>query len=459
MNSAHVVRQRQSPAGIPSAGFPLMEKNPMVNVQTIKERRSNVVKKMRGLTEAAANESRDLDDKEATTFDEYRSQLTGLDNQLERAVVVADAERSMAADPNQPRRGNDGTFEEACRSFSVTKAIAAHLEPGQVDAGKEFEISQEIAHRSGRKPSGIFIPHEVFQEQRAITTSGTGGQLVPTQHKAEMMIDRLRSSLQVQALGATVLDGLVGDQEIPRLTGSATPYWVAEHAAVTSSDQTFDKVTMGPKTVGAEVEYSRRMILNAVPSIEQLIRSDLARVIATGIDDKAINGDGTGNTPTGILNVSGIATTSHGTNGGAPTWDNVLNIINELAVDEALMGSLGWLTNSSVVKALRSTVKVGSTDSRMLMEDPGSLAGYGLRQSSHSPSNGTKGTGTDLSTLIFGNWSDLLIGYWSAVDILVNPYHTDVYSKGGVKINALQDVDISVRHPESFSVATDIVTS
>ncbi|MCG7985653.1 MAG: phage major capsid protein [Candidatus Thiodiazotropha lotti] len=429
-----------------------------MNVQTIRERRSNVVKKMKQLTQVAADEDRDLTDNESGKFNDYRSQLSSLDNQLERVTVIADAERSMSIDPNQPSQSMDGSFEEQCRNFSVTKAIAAHLEPGRVDAGREFEISQELAHRSGRNPSGIYVPHEVFQ-QRAITTAGSGGELIPTQHKGEMTIDLLRNSLQVAALGATTLPGLVGNQEIPRLTGSATPYWVAEHTDVTESEQTFDSITMDPKTVGAQVEYSRRMILNAVPSVENLIRKDLATVIASAIDDKAINGDGTGNTPTGVLNIAGIGDTSHGTDGGAPTWDNILNIINELAIDNALIGQLGWLTNSSVVKALRSTVKVASTDSQMIMSDPGSLAGYALRQSNHVVSNGTKGAGTNLSTIIFGNWSDLLIGYWSAVDILVNPYHTDVYAKGGVKINALQDCDIAVRHPESFSVATDLVTA
>jgi len=429
-----------------------------MNIQTIRERRSNFIAEMRALTEKAGNEDRDLSESENTQFEELRGKLTATDKQLERAEVISAAERSMEVDPNQPRRGNDGSFQEACRSFSVTKAIAAMIAPGEVDAAREIEVSQELAVRSGRKASGIYVPHEVFEE-RALLTSGSGGNLVPTQHRDDLTIDRLSASLQVAALGATILPGLVGDQDIPRLTGGATAYWVAEHGAVTASDQTFDNVTLSPTTVGAETEYSRRMILNAVPSIEQLVRRDLARVLATEIDNKAINGDGTGNTPTGVLNVTGIGDTSHGTNGGAPTWDNVLAMINEIAIDEALMGQLGWLTNPNFVKKARATVKVVSTDSQMIMADPGSLAGYALRQSTHVPNDGTKGTGSNLSSIIYANWADLLIGYWSAVDILVNPYHTDVYSKGGVKLNALQDVDVQVRHPESFSVATDVITA
>lgn len=431
----------------------------MPNIQAIREKRHVTLGQIKALVAKAENDDRDFSDDEMRSYNELKKSVEMLDDQLQRAQFIADAERSMETDPNQPRRGNDGTFDQACRSFQVTRAIAAMVAPGEVDAGREIEVSREIARRSGRSPSGIFVPHTVFEE-RDVTAGGSGGNLVPTAHRAELMIDRLREALQVQQLGATILSGLVGDQDIPRLTGSATGYWVAEHGAVTESDHTFDSVSLQPKTVGAEVEYSRRMLINAVPSVEQLVRRDLASVLATEIDAKAISGDGTGNTPTGILSTSGIGdNASHGTDGGAPTWANVLAIINECAIDNALMGSLGWLTNPKVVKTMRGTVKVSSTDSVMIMETPDNLAGYPLRQTNQVPSDLTKGSGEDLSAIIFGNWADLLIGYWSAVDILVNPYHTDVYSKGGVKINALQDCDIAVRHPESFSIADDIVTS
>jgi HK97 family phage major capsid protein len=358
----------------------------------------------------------------------------------------------MATDPNQPRRGNDGTFDQACRDFQITRAIAARLEPGSVDAGREHEVSQELARRSGKKPQGILIPHEVFLEKRAVLTSGSGGNLVPDPHRADLFIDVLRANLQVQSLGATILDGLVGNIDIPRLTASATSYWVAENSAITGSDHTYDTVEMAPKTVGAEVEYSRRMLINAVPSVERLVRNDLASVLATAIDSAAVNADGTGNTPTGVLNTSGIGSISFA---GAPTWAKVLDHIANIESNNADSSGMGWLCNTYTVKKMRSTVRVGSTDSRFIQDEPGSLAGYALRTSMQitgDPTSSPLVTGT----LIFADWSSLLIGYWSSVDILVNPYHTDVYSKGGVLINALQDCDVAVRHAESFCASTDM---
>jgi HK97 family phage major capsid protein len=412
---------------------------------------------MRALTTLAEKEERDLTGDESTKFDEYRGQLKSMEGQLERAEVIADAERSMATDPNQPRRGNDGTFDQACRDFQITKAIAARLEPGSVDAGREHEVSMELARRSGKTPRGILVPHEVFIERRDVLTSGSGGNLVPEQHRADLFIDVLRARLQVQALGATVLSGLVGNQDIPRLTGSATGYWVAEHGALTESDHTYDTVELGPKTVGAEVEYSRRMIINAVPSVEQLVRNDLANVLATAIDLAAISGSGAAspnlNQPIGVLGTSGIGSVSFA---GAPTWAKVLDHIANIQANNADASSMGWLCNPYVVKTMRSTVRVATTDSRFIQDDPGSLAGYALRTSTQiagDPTSSPLVTGT----LIFADWSSLLVGYWSGVDILVNPFHADVYSKGGVKINAFQDCDVAVRHPESFCASTDMV--
>ena len=58
--------------------------------------------------------------------------------------------------------------------------------------------------------------------------------------------------------------------------------------------------------------------------------------------------------------------------------------------------------------------------------------------------------------MVFGAWENLLLGSWSGVDLLVNPYEGAAYSRGRVLIRAMRDVDVAVRHPEAFSVTTDL---
>ena len=73
------------------------------------------------------------------------------------------------------------------------------------------------------------------------------------------------------------------------------------------------------------------------------------------------------------------------------------------------------------------------------------------------------------ATVLFGAWSQLLIGYGSATDVLANPFADSAYARGRVPIRAMPDVDVAVRHASSFAypaqvdedlrmrVATDLV--
>ena len=433
----------------------------MLKLHELQEARAAAVAEMRGISDKAETEKRDLSADEDKKFGELKTTLADLDKKIGRAQTLADAERSSPAIVHG--RLGDGAFEERARDFSVVKAIRAALPRdlggGDVDAGFEREISNEVAKRSGRTFQGIAVPDQVFlQEKRTLLAGSSAEDLIPNVHRADLFIDRLRSALVMERLGATVLDGLVGIVDIPRQTGSSAAQWVAEDGSLTETDATFDDVTLSPKTVGAMTSYSRRTLLNSSPSIEQIVRNDLANVIASAIDEKAIAGDGSGNTPTGILNTAGIGSVAMGTNGGAPTWDAILALIAELETDN-VEGS-AFLGNSKFVKKARGSVKVASTDSVMLMEGARELAGYPLAVTNAVPSNLTKGTtnGT-ASALIFGKFSDLLIGYWSGVDILLNPYETTAYAKGRVLVRAMRDVDVAVRHPESFAAIKDITTT
>jgi len=52
--------------------------------------------------------------------------------------------------------------------------------------------------------------------------------------------------------------------------------------------------------------------------------------------------------------------------------------------------------------------------------------------------------------VIFGDWSEFIIGLWGAIGLAVDPYGSN-FSKGSVSVRALADVDFAVRHPESFA--------
>lgn len=400
---------------------------------------------MRGLVAAASAANRDLSDAEQTRFDALKGECATLEKRLSNAQTVAELERRAAATPVK-----DGPAARDMARYSVARALRGAMD-GKLD-GLEGEMNAELTR--GREARGnVAIPVEaLLGERRALETSGSAGALVGTDHMSSMFIDRLRPAMKVEALGATVIGGCVGNLEIPRLTASATAGWVAEDGEATSSDQTADKVSMAPKTVAAQTQFSRRLMLQSAPQVEGIVRSDLAWVLSAALDKAAIKGGGT-NEPSGVLaRVTSGQIYSLGTNGDVPTPDAMTEL--DALLDIANVNSAtAFLTNARVKKvANQAKDTVGQYYGLDRF-----FAGEKYEFSNQVPSNLSKGTGTNLSAIIYGAWADLLIAYWSAVDVLVNPYHPDVASKGGVLIHAFLDADIAVRHIESFAAVVDAV--
>ena len=108
---------------------------------------------------------------------------------------------------------------------------------------------------------------------------------------------------------------------------------------------------------------------------------------------------------------------------------------------------------------MASTAKVSSTDSVMILNEPwDSLYGYPLAVTNNVPSDLTKGTSSGVcSANIFGDFSQLMLGFFSTADVLVDPYTGG--SSGAVRIRVMQEVDVAVRHAQSFAACLDYTTT
>ncbi|WP_298326077.1 phage major capsid protein [Asticcacaulis sp.] len=433
-----------------------------MSLRELQEKRTRTIAELRKITEAPAGQAGDLSEEQRTRFETLKTEVTTLEDRIQRQSFIDDADRRAAG---QPLTGSgDEQFDTALRSFSLVRAIASQVPGLDVDCGRERELSQELARRSGQKFQGMAVPLSVFMapaEQRVMTTTApsgsVGGNLIATDHMGGQFIDILRSKLIVRGLGARVLSGLTGNVDVPRLKQSATAGWVAENSGLSTSDLGFGKVSMTPKHAGCLTEFSRNMLLQSSPDIEALVRDDFAAVLAEAVDRVAIKGGGS-NEPTGVLATSGIGSVTM----TAPTWAKVLEFIEKVEVANADTGSLGWATNPKVVRKCRSTLKEsGDAGAGYIMTSRTDLADYRLAASNLVPSNLTDGGSPatlNRSALIFGNWSDLLLGYWSAFDLLVNPFEATAYAKGNVSVRGMLTMDIAVRHAESFVACQTVDT-
>lgn len=343
--------------------------------------------------------------------------------------------------PLNPKDAEIGMSEKERRDFSFIRAINALAHPNsreaQKAAGFELEVSRAAQEKSGKEARGILIPADVLGYGRRDLTVGSasgGGDLVATDLMSDSFIDLLRKALVLQTAGATVMTGLQGMVALPRQSGGATVYHVAESGSITESQLTVDQVTMQPRTIGALTDYSRRLLLQSSIDIENLVRRDLAQQIAIEVENQAINGTGASSYPLGFLNVTGINTES-----GYTTFADYVNAEAALSTDNALLGSLGYMMNSALRGTLKTTEKSATgTSANFIYEADNTINGYPAYVSNSMPNN----------TAVFANFSDILIGFWSGLDIMVDPYTGS--ASGTVRVVAMQDYDVAIRHPESI---------
>ena len=346
------------------------------------------------------------------------------------------------------------------REYSLIRAIKAHSSGDWREAGYEREISDEIARRSGKEARGFYVPANINWGQRDQTKSPTsaGGFLVGTDHLADQFIEALYGRLTVASLGARIMQGLKGDIAIPKLSASVTnSAFVAEGSAPSEGAATFSQVTMSPKTLAAYVDVSRRLTQQSDPSVEQVLRNDIINTFARRIDDAAIEG-GAANGPSGIIANGSTNVVAMGTNGAAITYAKVVEMMKAVEEDNAVINSSAFLTNPKVIAALRTTARqANGVEGNFIMDANQSILGTNVASSTIVPSDLTKGTGSNLSAMVYGDFSQIMIGFWSGVDVVVD--QSSLSTSGGTRLAFFQDLDVAIRYPESFAVIKDIIAS
>lgn len=354
-----------------------------------------------------------------------------------------------------------GLDKRETKRYSMLRVLNALANPGDAAAQRaaafERECSEAAATKLGKQARGFMVPNEIQKRDLNVTTATAGGNLVATDLLAGSFIDALRNAMVINGLGTRMLTGLVGNIAIPRLSGTGTAYWVAENTSPTESDQTIAQVTLSPKTVGAFTDISRRLLLQSSLDVEAMVQNDLATILGLAIQQAAISGSGASNQPSGIL-TRVTSSVIGGANGAAPTWANMIALESDVAVANADIGTLAYLTNAKVRGKLKSTSKVSGQNGFVWEQGDTPVNGYRTAVTNAVPSNLVKGTsGAVCSAIIYGNFADLVIGMWGALDLMVDPYTGS--TAGTVRVVALQDVDVQLRNVVSFATMVDALTT
>jgi HK97 family phage major capsid protein len=342
-----------------------------------------------------------------------------------------------------------GMSASETRQFSITRAVRAMMSGDWSGAGLEREASKAFADRASaagiqrQAENSFFVPYEVQRRDMTVGTAANGGNMVATELRPQDFIGLLRSRSLLMDLGARMLSGLVGNADITKHTAGATGYWLANEAtAITESQATLGLLQLRPKVLGAYTEVSRLLLQQSTPDADAFIMEDLAGTLATSLDVAGFVTGGSG-APVGILGTSGIGAFT-GTSLALPA---LMDAQVDVATANALNAGCAYVTTPAVASLLAQRARIASTDSVTLWKGnilDGNVEGFRAASSTNIPA----------ATMIFGDFSQVIVAEWGALEIASNPYAN--FAAGITGIRAFHTVDVGVRVPGAFSAATTI---
>ena len=419
--------------------------------------RSKKIDTLDSMVSTCELESRSFTDDESKSVDNLNADIAELDGKIERAEnteanITRMAITGASASP-------DKEIESVKKSFSLSRAISGAISGGLSGAEAEaYQEAQREARQSGIQLSGnVAIPSSMFnREARALgdpgllsAGTGDGADFVPTEHQG--FIEALQPRLLVEELGATVISGVSGNLDMPRISAAGTAGWGATEAAATpNSEMATDTLSLSPKRVGAYTTYTKQLLTQGSPSVDRIIADDLGRAIRNAVDAAAFNGGGSSGVPQGIFGTSGVNDQA-ATNGTTLTAAKLIKMITDVAAQDGLSGGEVFVVSPAIYQKLATLIQVSNVSAVMVND---MLQGYKVYMSTHLNQNVTKGSTTSgTGQLLFGNFSNLLVARWSGVDLLIDPYTLGGNSE--VKVIANQWMDLGARQPKAFATISD----
>jgi HK97 family phage major capsid protein len=288
------------------------------------------------------------------------------------------------------------------------------------------------------------------------TKTNAAGEYTVGTRVSPNIVDQLRAATAVLRLGAQWLPGLKYNFQLPLESNVLTAGWVSENPGsdVAAADPSLGVRMLKGHPMQATTSYSRQLLAQSTPNIEAWMGSRLARAHGLLLDKAAIHGSGTGNEPTGLLNISGIGNVAVGVNGGALTSAHVIGLESAVSDANADVGNLAWLTNSKQRAKLRAVPEL--TSGTFPIWKDGTMLGYPTAVSNQVRSDLTKGTSSNCSALIFGNWNALIVAEFNgAMEVTFDPYAQK--KQGMIEVTSYAAYDIGLSTLLSFGAVLDAI--
>lgn len=307
------------------------------------------------------------------------------------------------------------------KNFSLLKAIRSVVENGKLDAVSQAvsDLGAQELRTAGLPCAGqIHIPME--HRDAPVTVNSYGEDVVVTDFTD--ILEPLRANNVLADAGARIITNLVGDLQVPTMDAQQVG-WSGEIAAAPESGAAFDHVLLQPKRLTAYIDVSKQFLVQDSLGAEELIKRDLINAIQTKLEATILGtAAGSTTTPAGIF--YGVTPTT------VSDFAGVADLEADIE-DENYTGELKYILSPKAKAALRSMIK-GTNGTGMVMEN-GEIDG--------TPALTT--TNITTKTFAVGDWSNLIIGQWGAIDLVVDPFSQAANGVVRIVINAFFDAKMA----------------
>lgn len=302
------------------------------------------------------------------------------------------------------------------KKFNLLSAIRSVAEGKPMDDATQAVID---AGKNEMRSAGVSMTGQIQipVENRAAVTVTTEGEDVVVTDFANIL-DPLRTKNVLADSGANILTGLVGDLQIPAM-GAENVNWEGETDDAQDGAGTFTNVKLTPHRLSAYIDVSKQFLVQDSLGAEALIRRDLVNAIQAKLEDTIFGTEAAdGARPAGIFN--GVTPTKVTDFKGLCTLESDVE-------DANFYGPAKYIVSPKAKAAMRAMAK--STKSTQLVMEGDNIDGTPVLSTGHIAKN----------TFAYGDWSQLYVGQWGAIDLTVDPYTKAAAGQVRLVINAFFD--------------------
>jgi len=369
-------------------------------------------------TNSNSNSNSDSMDENIKNTEERNAEFDALKNEVE-GMKRSITDLQAGQDAVSKKVSSIKVREEKKQNFSLLRAIR------EVANGGKLSEDVEAITRAGREEmfnSGLStVGQIVVPQQRADVT-------VTAEHDDTIGIDvyntfaPIREGLVAAKAGARVYTGLVGDVRIPVL-GGGNVAWATEVASAADPTYAFTSVNLTPKRLTAQFKLSKQMVAQDNAAIEATLLKDIRKAVITKLNATMFGtAAASGGAPKGIGNGQTAAV--------ATDWTKLTSLV-EAAVERAAVGEeFAYIVSpeaAAVIRAMtynktsRLVYEAGNVDGTPLFKTIGCAANQGY----------------------YGDWGNLVIGQWGALDLTVDPYTAAGTGELVITINSYFDYGVA----------------